>query len=295
MTDRKPLEGMSAIITGASQGFGRAVAKAYVAAGANVLICARSGDKLNAARDQLNQHAASEQIVAAVTADVSDPDDVDRLVATALDRLPGLDILVNNAGIVGPIGPAETVGWTDWTRTVQINLYGSVLPCRAVIPHFRNQKRGRIVQVSAGGATSPDPAFSAYASSKAAAVSFAATLAEEVRADGITVNALAPGGLSTSMNDEKLAAGPELLGEEVYQSLKRRQRDGGVPLELGAELAVFLGSDQSAGITGKLISAVWDDWHDLLRHVEDLTGSDVYTLRRILPDERGFSWGKKPT
>ena len=92
---------------------------------------------------------------------------------------------------------------------MEINIYGSVLPCRAVLPHFKQQRYGKIVQLSGGGATNPLPRISAYAASKAAVVRFAETLALEVQDDGIDVNAIAPGALNTRMLDEVLAAGPE--------------------------------------------------------------------------------------
>ncbi len=293
MTESRDLEGRSAIITGGSRGLGYAIAEAYLRHGANVMICARTADEVMAARDRLAGLASTDQVVAAMPADISVAGDVERLVSTALAALPGLEILVNNAGIVGPIGPAEQADWGDWRRAVEVNLFGPVLMCRTVVPHLRRRHYGKILQISAGGATAPDPQFSAYAASKAAVVSFAATLAEELRDDGIDVNSIAPGGLATRLNEEKLAAGPERLGEAVYRQLQKRRQEGGTPLSLGAELAVFLGSAASDGITGKIISAVWDDWRTLADRLEELRNSDVYTLRRVMPRDRGFSWGGK--
>ena len=149
---------------------------------------------------------------------------------------------------------------------------------------------GKIVQLSGGGATNPLPGLSAYAASKAAVVRFAETLAEELREHHVDVNAVAPGALNTRMLDEVLAAGPERVGQAFYERALEQQRSGGVPLERGAELAVWLASAASDGVTGKLLSAVWDPWRELPRHLEDLA-SDVYTLRRIVPGDRGLGWG----
>lgn len=284
------LAGRGAIVTGASTGLGYAIASAYVEAGASVMICARDAAELAQARDRLAGLAVAGQVVVAQPADVSNEADVARLLEASLASLSGLDILVNNAGIVGPIGPFETVDWEAWKRTVDINLFGSALTCRAVIPHLRRRGGGKILQLSAGGATSPDPRFSAYAASKAGIVAFVATLAEELRGDAIDVNSIAPGGLNTRMNDEKLAAGSENLGDPVYRQLEQRRRDGGTPLSCGAELAVFLASSASDGITGKLISAVWDDWRRFPERLEALMSSDIYTLRRIVPKDRGLDW-----
>jgi 3-oxoacyl-[acyl-carrier protein] reductase len=117
------------------------------------------------------------------------------------------------------------------------------------------------------------------------------TLAEEVREDHIDVNALAPGALNTRMLDEVLEAGPEKVGNLFYERSLKQKQSGGTPLEKGAELAVFLGSALSDGITGKLISAVWDPWASLPEHLDELNGTDIYTLRRIVPRDRGKTWG----
>jgi 3-oxoacyl-[acyl-carrier protein] reductase len=134
------------------------------------------------------------------------------------------------------------------------------------------------------------PNLSAYATSKAAVVRFGETLAEEVQAAGIDVNAVAPGALNTRLLDEVLAAGPEKVGEAFYAASMKQKAAGGTPLTRGAELCTFLASRASDGITGRLISAVWDPWKDLPAHLDELRGSDIYTLRRIVPEERGKQW-----
>jgi NAD(P)-dependent dehydrogenase (short-subunit alcohol dehydrogenase family) len=287
----RPLEGRAAVITGANQGLGLAIAHAYVEAGASVLMCARDESRLAAARRNVAAHAGSGQIVAAEPDDVSDPAAVDRLVARALALFPQVHVLVNNAGVYGPLGPIDEVDWAAWTRAIEINLYGSVLPCRALLPHFKKHRYGKIVQLSGGGATNPLPRISAYAASKAAIVRFAESLALEVCDFGIDVNAIAPGALDTRLLDEVLAAGPQAVGAAFYDRMVDTKAKGGTPLQVGAELAVFLGSTASDGITGRLLSAVWDPWADLQSHRADLDHTDVYTLRRIVPKDRGFSWG----
>jgi NAD(P)-dependent dehydrogenase (short-subunit alcohol dehydrogenase family) len=286
-----PLAGRNAVITGGNQGLGLAIAKAYVTAGASVLICARGEELLEDARRALIQTAGREEAVAAEPADVSNPDDVTRLVARALAIFPQVHILVNNAGVYGPMGPIETVDWTEWARAMEINVHGSVLPCRALLPHFKERGYGKIIQVSGGGATNPLPRVSAYAASKAAVVRFAESLALEVKAFNIDVNAIAPGALATRMLDEVLAAGPDTVGQDFYNRMVKTKEQGGTPLEVGAALAVFLGSAASDGITGRLLSAVWDPWEQLASHRDDLDRSDVYTIRRIVPKDRGFTWG----
>jgi NAD(P)-dependent dehydrogenase (short-subunit alcohol dehydrogenase family) len=105
------------------------------------------------------------------------------------------------------------------------------------------------------------------------------------------VNAIAPGALDTRLLDDVLEAGPEQVGQAFYERMLKQKAQGGTPLEKGANLAVFLGSAASDGITGKLISAVWDPWETLPSHLPDLRQTDVYTLRRIVPKDRGLEWG----
>ena len=285
------LVGRTAIITGANQGLGLAMARAYVSAGANVLLCARDQARLEQARVEVAALARPGQTVCAEVADVSQVTDVERVVARAVQQFSQVQILVNNAGVYGPKGPIEEVDWSEWVKAIEINLFGSILMCRALLPHFKAQRYGKIIQLSGGGATSPLPNLSAYAAAKAAIVRFAETLAEEVRADQIDVNSIAPGALNTRLLDEVLAAGPAKVGQAFYDRAVKQKQDGGAPLERGANLAVFLGSAQSDGLTGKLISAVWDPWEDLPAHMTDLQRSDVYTLRRIVPKDRNLTWG----
>jgi NAD(P)-dependent dehydrogenase (short-subunit alcohol dehydrogenase family) len=285
------LAGRTALITGATHGLGLEISRAYLEAGAaGICICGRDAGALERALAELAQLAAPGQKVLGYVADVSRPRDVQKLVQRALLGLGEITILVSNAGIYGPKGSIHQTDWSEWARAVEINLFGSVLPARELLEHFIARRHGKIVQLSGGGATAPLAGLSAYAASKAAVVRFAETLAEELREQHIDVNAIAPGPLNTRMLDEVLHAGPQLVGETFYQQALAQQRSGGIPLRQGAKLAVFLGSPASDGITGKLLSAVWDPWPELPRHLDELD-SDVYTLRRIVPRDRGLDWG----
>ena len=278
------LKGRNAIVTGASQGLGLAIARAYVAAGANVMICGRDAATLKAAAEGLER-------VAIEVADVSKRDDVERVVQRTLDAFGRIDILVNNAGVYGPLGPIEEIDWDAWVSAIEINLLGSVLFCRAVVPHFKENRRGKIIQLSGGGATNPLPRITAYAASKAAIVRFAESLAEELREWNVDVNSIAPGALNTRLLDEVLAAGPDKVGANFFERSIKQKETGGAGLERGAELAVFLASEASDGITGKLISAIWDPFGEFPERIDDLK-RDIYTLRRITPKDRGMTWGR---
>ena len=285
------LAGRKILVTGASQGFGLAVAERCLAEGADVAVCARSKATIEQAAATLRAKAAPGRRVFAAACDVSDAKAVDTLVAETTRELGGLDGLVNNAGVYGPKGAIEDVDWAEWAKAMEINLYGTILPCRSVLPAFRARGWGKIVNLSGGGATAPLPRLSAYAASKAAVVRFTETLAEEVRGTRIDVNAVAPGALNTRLLDEVLAAGPEKVGKAFYDRSLKQKADGGAPLEKGAALIAFLLSSESDGITGKLLSAVWDPWAELPARLAELEKSDIYTLRRIVPKDRGKDWG----
>jgi 3-oxoacyl-[acyl-carrier protein] reductase len=285
------LTGRSAIITGASRGLGRALATAFVQAGASVLLAARDADALRQVHDELAALASTpgQQIVQAL-ADVSRPEDCAALAERARQLPGGTLVLVNNAGVQGPIGAIDEVDWAEWADTVRINLLGTALMCRAIIPLMRARGGGKIINLSGGGATGPRPFFSAYAASKAAVVRLTETLAEELRQARVDVNAVAPGALNTRMLDEVLEAGAGKVGRSCYDSAVRQRAEGGVPLARPAALVVFLAGARSDGITGRLLSAAWDDWAALPAHSEELAGSDVYTLRRIVPQDRRMQW-----
>src|SRR6185436_15687119 len=125
------------------------------------------------------------------------------------------------------------------------------------------------------------------AASKAAVVRLMETLAEELKPHHVDVNAIAPGALATRLVDEVLAAGAEKVGAAFFEKNRQWKEKGATSPELGAGLAVYLASAGSDGITGRLISAQWDPWSNLQAHREELTKSDIYCLRRIVPEDRG--------
>ncbi len=276
------------LVTGASQGLGLAVARAFAAAGCDVAICARDAAALERAAASLRSDFPRVHLHAGV-ADIASEASVDALFADVDSSFGGLDVLIANAGVYGPKGAIEDVDWAAWTDAIRINLIGTVYCARRALPLLRRSERGKIVILSGGGATKPLPYVSAYAASKAGIVRFGETLAEELRDAGIDVNMVAPGALNTRLLDEVLEAGADVVGAAFHAAAVKQRESGGTPLEVGAELCVFLGSRESDGITGKLISAPWDPWSRFADDKSRLDG-DVYTLRRIVPEERGWSW-----
>jgi 3-oxoacyl-[acyl-carrier protein] reductase len=259
--------------------------------GADLLLVARSEAGLREVRDRLAAGGSAQQQAHAFPVDLGDPAAPLAVLAEARRLWPRADILVNNAGITGPIGMIAGNDWSAWLDTIQVNLLAPAELCKLSIGWMRETGGGRIVNLSGGGATGPRPNFSAYATAKCALVRFTETIAAEVEDLGIRVNCVAPGALNTEMLQEVLRAGPERAGAAEHERVRTLVAGGAADPRLASDLIVYLASEESAGITGKLISAVWDPWRNLHQYVEDLRNTDVYTLRRILPEERGKAWG----
>ncbi len=271
--------GQVAMVTGAGRGIGRAIAVALAEVGADLILLARTVEELDETSAQVRDLGRE---ALPIVADVSQREDVQRAVTAGLAQFGRVDVLVNNAGIQPPIGPLVENAPAAWTEAVAINLFGPFHCIQAVLPDMIARRRGKIINLSGGGATGPRPNFSAYAASKAAVVRLTETLAEEVRPYNIQVNAIAPGAVNTRMLDEVLVAGGA-AGEELAAA-QRRQVQGGTPPELAAALVVFLASDVSDGLTGKLISAPHDDWRTWdAQRIAELNDSPWYTLRRMDP------------
>ena len=272
-----------ALVTGGSHGIGRAVCARIVGEGAKVAVCGRNAADWQAAARTLQGD------VFTMAADVTLPAQIDRFVDATLERFGRIDILVNNAGVYGPIGPVWENDPQQWHDAVNINLVGTFLMCRRVVPGMIKAGGGKIINMSGGGAATPFPRFSAYAVSKAALVRFTETLALEVAEQHIQVNAVAPGFVATRLHQETLAAG-ERAGADFLRKTREQLDQGAVDPAIPAALVAYLASDKGDRITGKFISAVWDKWADFERHLDEMAKTDVYTLRRIVPADRGLDW-----
>lgn len=269
------LKGKTAIITGADKGLGKHTAGLFIQNGATVVICSRNHDMLKRAAEEIN----SERLFIC-KADVSDREETDRLFAFALDKMGSLDILVNNAGIQGPIGRFDETEWEEWQNVFSVNLFGAAYCMKKAIEIFKKQGHGgKIISLSGGGATSSRPNFSGYAAAKCSLVRLTEILADENRDFGIDINSIAPGVMNTDMLKSITEAGELRSGEKEYRIAAGQIEGDLTSLVKPAQLIEFLASDTSDGITGKLISAVWDDW-DKDTFIEKCSDKNIYTLRR---------------
>jgi len=270
-----------AIVTGGGRGIGEAIALAFAREGARLAIASRTKTELDQVASQIENLGGQVQVI---PTDVSQRDNVTRLIEATLTAYGQIDVLVNAAGVYGPIGPMWDVDVDKWIQAMKINLFGTFTCCHTVLPHMIERRQGKIVNFSGGGAASPLPRFTAYGVSKTAIVRLTETLAEEVKEFNVQVNAVAPGAVDTSLQDDVLTAG-ERAGDLLARIRRLRETgEGGVPRELPAELVVFLASDDSDGLSGKLIAAPYDGWQswDAAR-IAELMSAPWFTLRRLDP------------
>lgn len=275
------------IITGGSGGIASGIAKVFAREGCALVLADTDRLGLEDARRELARYASGVEVF---ETDVSQEAQVKKLVDFTLTTFGTVDILVNCAGIYGPVGPAVEVDTERWLKTININLGGTFICMKNVLPTMIKNQKGKIVNMSGGGAASPFPRFTAYGTSKAGVVRLTETMAQEVLEYGVDINAIAPGGVNTRMLDQVLEAGEATVGSEFFAKSVRQKQDGGVsPLQVG-ELALFLASSESDGLSGKLISLLWDNWKGIPKRLDMVMSSDIYAIRRIVPSDRGYDW-----
>ena len=286
MAGEKLLKDAVSIITGGGGGIGRAIAIAFARQGSSLVLVDSRKSELEDARRELANFTSKVEVF---EADVSKEKEVGSMVGFTLEIFGTIDILVNCAGIYGPIGFVTDIDSEKWIKAININLCGTFLCTKAVLLTMIKNKKGKIINMSGGGAASPFPRFSAYSASKAAVVRLTETLAEEVKEYNVDINAIAPGAVNTRMLDEVLEA-DEAAGKDFLAKAIKQKQEGGVPPEKVAELAVFLASSESDGLTGRLISLLWDKWREIPQHLDKIVSSDIYTMRRIVPEDRGHDF-----
>lgn len=270
------LRGKVAIITGAGRGIGRAIVEAYAAEGARLALVARTPSEVEEAAAEVRRAGGD---AVAVQANVAEPDEVGRMVELTLAAYSRVDILVNNAAVIGPVGPFHSNDMRDWAEAIRVNLTGLALCCHSVLPSMIEQGSGKIINLSGAGGVGPSPMLSAYGASKVAVVRFTEMLALEVEEYGIRVNVLGPGQIDTGLLDPIADAGEGMVEPGFLAQIQRTRAGHGASPENAAALAVWLASSESDGLTGRLISAVLDDWRDMGTRIPEIMGSDSHTLR----------------
>jgi len=272
------LEGKVALISGGARGQGAAEAKLFAGEGAKVVF----GDILDDLGKQVEAeiHEVGGEALY-IHLDVTNAADWASAVEAAVSRYGRLDVLVNNAGIGGPVGLLQDNDVTEWINTIQVNVVGTYLCCRAVLPVMIAQDRGKIVNLAGAGATAAWRNTSAYCASKAAVVRLTENIWLELDGKNVQINSLGPGSIDTRMW-EQLRDGAELVGDkDLFELGVRVTSGGGASIERAADLAVFFASDDSGKLSGRLISAVADDFDNLPPRIPEIMASDAFIVRKV--------------
>jgi NAD(P)-dependent dehydrogenase (short-subunit alcohol dehydrogenase family) len=272
---------MNVVVTGSSTGIGRALVQRLLGENHNVWGLARS--------DQSAFVASQNGSFNSTRCDVSDWGQVEAAAKQIAEKWAHMDGLVCCAGAHGEVGPAVRADPSRWSATVRSNLDGTfnaIRACHAML--VRAPRRAKVICFAGGGATKARSNFSAYGVAKTGIVRLVETIAEEELQAPLDINAVAPGAIATRLTDEIIALGPDIAGQAEFDSAVKQRAGGGASLEHALDLVEWLLSPKSDGITGKLLSAPWDPWQGLADHAGNLARSDVYTLRRIIPEDRGL-------
>lgn len=268
------------IVTGGSGGIGRHLSLSFLSKGYHVIILGR--DETSYQKVFKNEIHNSD--IEFHKVDISKNEDVENFYSSINKYKMSSLSLINVAGVQIPIGKYIENSPAEWEKNVQINLLGTGRMIRGAIGIFQRLGGGKIINFSGGGATGPRPNFSAYAVTKTALVKLTEILAVELEEYSIDINAVAPGAINTDMLNQIIKSG-QSAGTEYELALERKNSGGESPEKI-VELCNFLISQESTGITGRLISAVWDDYANS-RFISRLkTDPDFCRLRRI--DQKYF-------
>jgi 3-oxoacyl-[acyl-carrier protein] reductase len=276
------------VIAGATGFLGNLLAHHYAERGFDLVLISRNENSLNRLKFELENISTVQVTIIAVNFE----GDFSGVFAAAIrEKLSSINSFINTIGSQTPIGPVLQSSFEDWEKNIQVNLVVPAKLARFFGEFFVKRGSGSMILLSGGGATNARPNFSSYASAKAGIVRFVETFALELEGTQVRINAIAPGVMPSKMIEEIAENSALVAGkEEVAKAIHVMENSLWDPAPI-LSLCDFLISEKSKGITGKLISAEWDNWSEWPQHLEELRGSDLYTLRRITSRDRGETWG----
>lgn len=269
---------LNIVMIGGTRGIGLEMCHHLAESGHNIALCGRSSNAEEIAQDLTKQY----QITAlGRVVDAVDASSCAEFAAEAYKSLGGIDVLFANAAIFGPVGTIESVDISRWAETINKNTLTLINPVRAFLPYLRKSQSARILTMSGGGLGGPRPIqrASAYFASKAATVSLVEILAEELRHDQITINAIAPGFFPTDFMREAAEVGADIAGMELHSDASRLADDSVMEtLRQLNTLVDFLISPQASQTTGRTLSARWDSPDKIMN---SHSSSNLFRLRRV--------------
>lgn len=269
------------LVTGGGRGIGREIALDLAQKGAQIAVAARSEAEL---AETLSELKAIQPRVLAQVCDVANPKDVETLFRRIESDLGPVDGLVSAAAIHGPIGPFLENDLAAWQSVLEVNVMGTVHCVQKLAQSLvARRASGRIVLFSGGGEKAFS-GFSAYVASKGAIWRLTETLGAELKEKGIFINAIAPGAVNTKLLQNVLDAGPDKVGGDYFQKSLEQKEKGGTPASKAVALVRYLLSEKAEGLTGKILSAVWDPY-EKFTDLDKLSRSDWFTMRRLVPKD----------
>tara|TARA_B110000196_G_scaffold286057_1_gene269514 strand:+ start:723 stop:1544 length:822 start_codon:yes stop_codon:yes gene_type:complete len=271
------LKNKISLITGAGRGIGELISKKLASEGSEVILVSRTQNEIKSVLNEIKKNNGNGS---AFTCDISNISEVKNLVVKIFDNYSQIDILINNAGIIEPIGPLVKQDPILWKTCVENNLFGTFNMIHSVLPFMIKKNYGKIVNISGGGAFSPFPNFSSYATSKAAIIRLTETLAMEISNSNITVNAISPGMIKTNMTKKVVDTGLDAGNE--FEKAKKTLISGSSNIEKILDALLFLTTDESSKLSGKTIAAQWDNLDDIKNNISSIQNSDKLTMRRIV-------------
>ena len=280
---------MIAIITGANGGLGREITFALWKKGFNLILLGRNKSQLTDLKKSLP--ARKDQSCKLLICDLSDEISLSKIIDNEISKLKKIDVLISNAAIHGPIDLFHKTSSKQWRDLFQVNFLSPVALTKAAVPLMKNDG-GSIINISGGGAAGPRPNFAAYASAKTSLVRFSEIAALELQKDNIRVNCVAPGMMPTKLLYESISNLDKSKSKEL-DSAKNVLSDESFSYSEVINLILFLTSDVSKKITGKLISSTWDNWEKWNENIIQIDQNNLYTLRRVTAKDKGFDWGDK--
>jgi NAD(P)-dependent dehydrogenase (short-subunit alcohol dehydrogenase family) len=276
----------AALVTGGGRGIGRLLARRLADAGYAVGLISRSPDEL-AETCRLVEAAGGR--AAAFTADVTDAEAAPDVMRQLETELGPTELMVNNAGILGPIGPAWEVDLQSWWRTLEVNLFGTVVYTRLALASMVERGRGRVINITSQAGAFRWPIVSAYSVSKAATIKLTENVAIEARRHGVSIFSIHPGLLPIGLTEGAFGDGvrPESYEAGVYAWAQRELAEGrGADPDRAVDQMLRLASGRYDALSGRHLS-VHDDLDVVLAGVDDRQGRDLYFLSEILPRQRG--------
>jgi short-subunit dehydrogenase len=278
------------VISGATGFLGSLLARHYSHLGSDLILIGRDGGKLNSLKEELSSNSSIQIVCVSLDFESNYISKLYREIAPYNHRI---SYFINTIGDQNPISPILSSEDGDWAKSIETNLIVPVNLTKFFVKKFIDNGCGSVILTSGGGAANPRINFSAYASAKAGLVRFVETFASEISDTQVRINTIAPGILPSKMMNEVLENFAIAGGEEFAIAKSTLERaDEWKPSKV-LDLCDFLLSEESQGVSGKLISADWDNWSEWPQHITKINASDIFTLRRITGRDRGHNWGDK--